>query len=86
MPAAGRISDITTDGTVTGMGVPTVQIGGLPAAVVGDISTPVSGNVPAPFSTGSTKVMIGKRPAVRVGDIPGNGSGITIGLPTVQIG
>jgi len=86
MPAAGRITDVTSDGLVTGAGMATVLIGGLPAAVAGDISTPSSGNVPAPFAVGSTSVMIGGKPAIRAGDIPGNGSGISVGLPTVQIG
>ncbi|MDF2188598.1 PAAR domain-containing protein [Paraflavitalea sp. CAU 1676] len=86
MPAAGRITDVTADGIVTGAGVPTVLIGSLPAAVAGDISTPSSGNVPAPFTVGSMTVMIGGKPAIRVGDVPGNGSAITVGLPTVQIG
>ncbi|NII27609.1 PaaR repeat-containing protein [Pseudoflavitalea sp. X16] len=86
MPAAGRITDVTSDGVVTGAGTPTVLIGSLPAAVAGDISTPSSGNVPGPFTMGSTTVLIGGKPAIRVGDVPGNGSGITVGLPTVQIG
>ncbi|MBX3257542.1 MAG: PAAR domain-containing protein [Chitinophagaceae bacterium] len=86
MPAAGRITDITADGVVTGAGAPTVLIGNLPAAVAGDVSTPSSGNVPAPFTTGSMTVVIGGKPAIRAGDMPGNGSAITVGLPTVQIG
>ena len=86
MPAAGRITDITSDGIVTGAGAITVLIGGLPAAISGDISTPSSGNVPAPFIKGSTTVTIGGMPAIRVGDVPANGSGISVGLPTVQIG
>ena len=86
MGAAARITDLTSDGAVTGPGVPTVIIGGLPAAVAGDISTPVSGNVPMPFIIGSFTVFIGNKPALRAGDTASNGSSITVGFPTVQIG
>lgn len=86
MPAAGRITDLTSDGAVTGTGALTVLIGKLPAAVAGDISSPVSGNSPAPFTAGSLSVTFGGRPAIRVGDIPANGSGISIGFPSVNIG
>ena len=86
MAGAARITDITSDGIITGAGTPNVLIGGLPAAVVGDISTPASGNVPMPFAIGSTSVLIGGKPALRSGDTALNGSSITVGLPAVQIG
>lgn len=86
MGAAARISDLTNDGAITGAGVPNVQIGSMPAAVAGDISTPTSGNVPMPFVKGSTSVFIGSRPALRSGDSALNGSSISVGFPTVQIG
>ncbi len=86
MPAAARITDLTADGVVTGAGTPNVMIGKMPAAVVGDISTPTSGNIPMPFMVGSQKVMIGKKPALRATDTAMNGSTITVGFPTVQIG
>jgi len=38
MPAAARVTDISTHGgTITGPGEPTVQIGGMPACVAGDM-------------------------------------------------
>jgi uncharacterized Zn-binding protein involved in type VI secretion len=86
MAGAARITDLTSDGAVTGAGVPTVLIGGLPAAVSGDISTSVSGNAPLPFTVGSMSVLIGGKPALRAGDIASNGSSITVGFPNVQIG
>jgi uncharacterized Zn-binding protein involved in type VI secretion len=86
MGAAARITDVTSDGMVTGPGTPTVLIGSMPAAVVGDISTPASGNVPMPFAMGSMSVLIGGKPALRAGDTALNGSSIAVGLPTVQIG
>lgn len=86
MGLAARITDTTSDGLVTGPGVPTVLIGNLPAAVAGDISTPSSGNVPLPFALGSITVMIGNRPALRSGDTALNGSSIVMGCTTVIIG
>lgn len=86
MSFAARITDTTSDGIITGMGVPTVQIGGLPAAVVGNISTPVSGNIPMPFMKGSLSVFIGGMPALRVGDTAQNGSTIITGATNVLIG
>ncbi len=86
MAAAARITDVTSDGMVTGPGVPMVLIGNMPAAVAGDISTPASGNIPMPFVVGSFTVLIGNKPALRAGDTALNGSSITVGFPMVQIG
>lgn len=86
MGLAARIADSTSDGVITGVGVPTVLIGGMPAAVAGDISTPASGNVPMPFAVGSFTVFIGGKPALRVGDTALNGSAIVMGATNVLIG
>ncbi len=83
---AARITDTTSDGVVTGPGVPNVHIGGLPAAVAGDISTPATSKPPAPFTRGSATVLIGGRPALRQGDVSANGSVISMGCCTVTIG
>jgi uncharacterized Zn-binding protein involved in type VI secretion len=85
-------------GQVIGPGVPTVLITGLPAAVVSDQTTcPLSSGTPpnevphvgGPILTGSATVMIGGRPAARVGDSNvENGPPATIitGAFTVLIG
>ncbi len=86
MSFAARIADSTADGVITGAGVPTVLIGNIPAAVVGDISTPASGNIPLPFAVGSFSVLIGGKPALRLGDTALNGSAIVKGCTSVLIG
>jgi hypothetical protein len=57
----------------------------MPAAVIGDMCTCVS---PAPDSIvlGSMGVMIGGKPAARMGDMCAHGGMITVGCPTVLIG
>jgi uncharacterized Zn-binding protein involved in type VI secretion len=68
------VGDISVHGgTITGPGVSTVLIAGMPAAVVGDLhvcALPAIGHQPtvSPFPSGSTKVMIGGRPALRTTD------------------
>lgn len=87
MSFAARIGDPTTDGAITGMGMPTVLIGGMPAAVVGDVGTPASGNAPGTFKLGSPTVFIGGKPALRVGDVSANGTSVIAnGANTVLIG
>ena len=92
MPAAARLTDISTHGgTITGPGVATVLIGGMPAAVVSDMHTcvlPPNAHQPtvSPFPMGSTSVLIGGKPAVRVGDVCICGASPAVGFPTVQIG
>ena len=66
-------------------------VAGLPAAVVGDLHTclmpPLAGpHPPAPFPKGSTTVLIGGRPALRMGDMSGCGAVIITGAPTVIVG
>jgi uncharacterized Zn-binding protein involved in type VI secretion len=70
-------------GPILPPGVPTVLIGGLPAAVVGNPCTCVG--PPDTIAQGSTKVMIGRKPAARVGDMTAHGGVITVGFPTVMI-
>ncbi len=92
MPAAARVTDITTHGgTIIGPGVATVLIGGLPAAIATDNHTcvlPPNVHQPtvSPFPMGSDTVFIGSMPALRVGDICICGAGAAVGDPTVIIG
>ena len=94
MPPAARISDMHTcpmfdgpkphvGGPILPPGVPTVLIGGLPAAVVGGMCTCVG--PPDAIVKGSMKVMIGGRPAARMGDQTAHGVVIVAGYPLVMI-
>lgn len=71
-------------GPIIGPGVPTVLIGYLPAAVVGDMLTCVG--PPDVIVMGSTQVVIGGRPAARMGDTTAHGGAIVIGCFQVLIG
>ncbi len=92
MPAAARVTDVTTHGgTIIGPGVATVMIGGLPAAIATDNHTcvlPPNVHQPtvSPFPMGSATVLIGGMPALRVGDVCICGAAAAIGEPTVIIG
>jgi uncharacterized Zn-binding protein involved in type VI secretion len=94
MPPAARITDMHTcpmfdgpkphvGGPILPPGVPTVLIGGLPAAVVGGMCTCVG--PPDAIVKGSMKVMIGGRPAARMGDQTAHGGVIVAGYPLVMI-
>jgi uncharacterized Zn-binding protein involved in type VI secretion len=61
-----------------------VLIGSLPAAVLGDMCVCVG--PPDSIIKGSSTVMIGKKPAARMGDSTAHGGVIVLGLPTVMIG
>lgn len=98
MPPAARLTDLHVcpmvtpglppvphvGGPVIGPGVPTVLIGLLPPAVQGDNATCVG--PPDAIVMGSTTVLIGGRPAARVGDATAHGGNVALGLPTVLIG
>ncbi len=98
MPPAARLTDMHNcpmatpgvppvphvGGPIVGPGVPTVMIGMLVASVVGDNATCVG--PPDVIVSGSTSVMIGGRPAARLGDPTAHGGIITMGCPTVIIG
>ena len=71
-------------GPITGPGVPSVLIGKMPASVVGDVATCVG--PPDTIAKGSATVMIGGRPAARMGDTTAHGGVITLGCPNVLIG
>jgi uncharacterized Zn-binding protein involved in type VI secretion len=63
----------------------------MPAAVVGDMHAcsmpPLAGpHPPTPFPVGSSTVLIGGRPALRMGDTSGCGAPILLGAPTVVVG
>ena len=61
-----------------------VMIGKIPAAVVGDMCVCVG--PPDTIIKGSSTVMIGGRPAARMGDSTAHGGTIAAGCPTVMIG
>lgn len=98
MPNAARLTDMHTcpmqtpglppvphvGGPIIGPGVPTVLIEKLPAAVMGDMATCVG--PPDTIIKGSTTVMIGGKPAARMGDTTAHGGSIIMGCPTVIIG
>ena len=92
MPAAVKVGDLTNHGgTIIGPGVATVLIEGMPAAVMQDmhvcvIPPPAHAPTASPFPLGSTTVMIGKKPALRVGDACLCGAAALVGAPTVMIG
>jgi uncharacterized Zn-binding protein involved in type VI secretion len=95
---AARVGDVTSHGgLIVGPGVPSVLIAGQPAAVRDDFaSCPLSSPDPTPVPhvgglivTGSATVMIGGRPAARVGDSNaevGASATILTGALTVIIG
>jgi uncharacterized Zn-binding protein involved in type VI secretion len=64
--------------------VPTVLIGKLPAAVV--VDTAVCVGPPDSILKGSATVLIGGRPAARLGDPTAHGGSVMLGCPTVLIG
>lgn len=71
-------------GPILPPGVVTVLIGNLPAATVGGMCTCVG--PPANIIKGSFSVLIGGRPAARMGDNTSHGGVIVAGFPTVLIG
>ncbi len=98
MPPAARITDMHicpmvtpglppiphVGGPVIGPGVPNVLIGKMPAAVIGDSCVCVG--PPDAIVKASATVMIGGRPAARMGDTTAHGGSIVVGYPTVMIG
>lgn len=98
MPPAARLTDMHTcpmqtpglppiphvGGPIVGPGVPTVLICKLPASVVGDNAVCVG--PPDVVVKGSATVMIGGRPAARIGDSTAHGGSIVLGCFTVLIG
>ena len=71
-------------GPITGPGVATVLIAKMPASVVGDMAICVG--PPDTIAKGSATVMIGGRPAARMGDTTAHGGTIAVGCPNVLIG
>jgi uncharacterized Zn-binding protein involved in type VI secretion len=71
-------------GPISGPGAPNVLIGMLPGSVVGDLCVCVGS--PDSIVKGSTTVMLGGKPAVRMGDTTAHGGSVVRGLPTVLIG
>jgi uncharacterized Zn-binding protein involved in type VI secretion len=63
----------------------------MPAAVLGDnhvcsFPPPAGPHPPTPIVKGSATVLIGGRPAARMGDLAGCSAPILMGMPTVLIG
>ena len=99
MPPAARLTDFHecpmqtpafpapiphVGGPIVGPGVPTVLIAMLPAAVVGDMLVCVG--PPDSIVKGSSTVMIGGKPAARMGDSTAHGGSIVLGALNVIIG
>ena len=98
MPPAARVSDfvacpMATPGTppvphVGGPIVPPCQFNvivcGMPQARVGDMSQCVG--PPATIIRGSATVLVGNKPAARIGDQTNHGGTIVTGCPSVLIG
>ncbi|MEY4903796.1 MAG: hypothetical protein RLZZ292_1611 [Bacteroidota bacterium] len=71
-------------GPIMPPGMPTVLIGGMPAATLTNMCVCVG--PPDVIILGSFTVMIGKKPAARMGDMTAHGGSIVMGCPTVLIG
>jgi uncharacterized Zn-binding protein involved in type VI secretion len=71
-------------GPITGPGVPNVLIGFMPAATITDMCVCVG--PPDVIAKGSAAVLIGGKPAARMGDMTAHGGTIVAGCPTVLIG
>lgn len=71
-------------GPVLPPGVPTVLIGMMPAATVTGMCVCVG--PPDVIALGSFTVLIGGKPAARMGDMTAHGGSIVMGCPTVLIG
>lgn len=98
MPPAARLTDMHVcpmvtpgvppiphvGGPIIGPCVPTVLIGMLPAAVLTDNCVCVG--PPDSIVMGSMTVLIGGKPAARIGDTCAHGGSIVMGMPTVMIG
>jgi len=96
MPPAARVGDMHTcplinpsltphvGGPIMPPGEPTVLINGMPAAVAGGMCT--CAGPPDSMVVGSTTVLIGGKPAIRMGDTTAHGGQIIVGSPTVMVG
>ena len=95
MPPAARLTDMHTcpmctgpvphvGGPISAPGVPTVLISNLPAAVIGDMC--VCTGPPDSIVKASSKVLIGNKPAARMGDQTAHGGAIVTGAFNVLVG
>jgi uncharacterized Zn-binding protein involved in type VI secretion len=71
-------------GPILAPGAPTVLTCGLPQACVGDMCVCVG--PPDTIALGSFTVLVGGKPAARMGDLSAHGGSIILGAPTVLIG
>ena len=95
MPPAARTTDMHVCPMVTALvphvggpilppGEPTVLIDNLPAATLGNMCTCTG--PPDSIVMGSLTVLIGGKPAARLGDTTAHGGSIVAGSPDVMIG
>ena len=86
MPPAARLTDMHTCSMQTPVfPSPIPHVGGpVVGPVVGDMCVCVG--PPDTIVKGSSTVMIGGRPAARMGDSTAHGGTIAVGCPTVMIG
>lgn len=71
-------------GPIAAPSSPVTLIGGMPSAGMGSMC--VCTGPPDVIAKGSVTVLIGKRPAARMGDLTAHGGSIVVGCPTVLIG
>ncbi|MDQ2667566.1 MAG: PAAR domain-containing protein [Gemmatimonadota bacterium] len=71
-------------GPILPPGMPTVLIGAMPAATATSMCVCVG--PPDVIALGSFTVLIGGKPAARMGDMTAHGGAIILGCPTVLIG
>ncbi len=71
-------------GPVTAPGCPNVLVAGTPAACVGDTATCVG--PPDAVVSGAFNVLIGNRPAARMGDPTAHGGVVVVGALNVLVG
>ncbi len=95
MPFAARVTDMHVcpvvapvahvGGAIMPPGVPTILIGSMPAATLGATCLCPVGP-PNTIVKGSSTVVMGNKPAARMGDATAHGGTIVSGCPTVLIG
>ena len=80
----GSLMNPSSGGPILTPGAPTVLINNLPAATISSMCTCVG--PPDSIIKGSATVLLGGKPAARLGDSTAHGGSIVVGSPTVIIG
>jgi len=70
-------------GPISGPGAANVLAGVMPVSVMGDMCVCVG--PPDSIIKGSTKVLAGGKPVVRMGDSTAHGGSIVLGVPTILV-